>query len=56
MARGFPFNDGDRGSHHTDATVCVERVGVGVGSVLPNGDGTGHVLLLLPYVQGALSL
>ena len=56
VACGFPFNDGDRGANHIDAALRVQRVGVGAWAVLPDGDGSGHLLRLLPHVQSACSL
>ena len=51
MACGFPFNDCDRGTLHAGAAVCFQRVGMGIGVVVLNGDGVGDLLLLLAHVK-----
>lgn len=53
VACGFPFDDGDRGTHHSDVALCFQRVGMGIGVLVLNGDGCRHLLLLLPHVQSA---
>lgn len=56
VARRIPPNDGDRGADNTDAAVRFPRAGVGGRLPLPDGDGSRHLLLLLPHVVGAGAL
>ena len=56
VACGFPFNDGDRGTHHTDAAVCFQRIRVGIGILMLDVDGCSHFLLILFNVQSAWTL
>lgn len=53
MARGVPFDNGDRGPHDTDVAVRFPGAGLGVGVPLLNGDGSGDLLLLLSHVLSA---
>ena len=51
MACGFPFNDRDRGTLRTGAALCFQRVGMGTGALVLDGDGVGDLLLLLAHVK-----
>lgn len=53
VACGVPSDDVDSGTHNTDAAVRVQRAGVGAGVPVPDHHGPGHLLLLLPHVEGA---
>lgn len=53
VARRIPFDDGDSRSINTDVTVRFPGTGVAARFCLPDGDGVGDVLLLLPHVVGA---
>lgn len=52
MARGVPPDNGNSGADDTDSAIRVQRAGMGPRAPLPHGDGGGHLLLLLPHVQG----
>lgn len=46
VARRVSFDDGDSGTHNTDAAVRIQGAGVGPGIYVFNGDGNCYVLLL----------
>ena len=56
MARGVSSDDGDSGADNTDIAVRVQRVGVGPGVLLLDGDGSGDLLLVLSHGQSARPL
>lgn len=56
MARGVSSDDGDSGADDTDAAIRVQGFRVGSRFLLPDGDGRGDLLLLLPHVKGARPL
>ena len=56
VARGVSSDDGDCGAIDSDAAVRVQGARVGPGVLLLNGDGRGHLLLLLSDVSGARPL
>lgn len=56
VARGVPFDDGDRGTDDSDAAVRVQRIGMGIRVFLLDDYGGGDFLLLFPHVEGARSL
>lgn len=50
VARGVSSNDGDSGTDNTDAAVRISGARLGPGVYMLNGDGIGHLLLLLSNV------